>query len=70
MLKHRYYIFNWLIIAVVDFIYIINRPENEDGLRVIAGAFLIGGLFFSIGFGYLDNIFKNGKKKGDQEDEM
>ena len=62
MLKKKYYLINWLIVAVVCLVYITLTPQADTIKELIATwliALTVGGLGV-----YLDDIITKSKKGG------
>lgn len=60
MLKKKYYLINWLIVAVVCVVYITLQPQS-DTLKEFTATVLIGLTVMGLGF-YLDDIITKSKK--------
>ena len=62
MLKKKYYLINWLIVAIVCAVYITLQPQS-DTLKEFTATVLIGLTVMELGF-YIENIITKSKKGG------
>ena len=60
MKKHKKYIINWLVVAVVCLVYITLTPPT-DTIKELIATWFIGFTVMGIGF-YFDRFFEHDKK--------
>ena len=61
MLKKKYYLINWLIVAIACAVYITLTPQS-DTIKELIATWLIGLTVTGLGF-YLDNIITKSKRE-------